>query len=305
MAARTSTNQQPSTAVTDRSDTPGLTLHDLSVADSSRGFLLSAEIGWNQVEADWSYMLANGPAIGMSDGDGKLVASAIALPYGAFGWVCMVLVAPAWQRRGIATNLMNRVIAILLKDGVMPGLDATPAGREVYRQIGFQDVYGLERLIADRANISADPPTGTNLRVLAEADMDAVAAFDAPIFAGDRATLLRHLRNRQPERAIGAWRDGALEGFVFARNGRTWTQIGPVIAGDADTAKALIAAAANAGAGPDGLLMDVMDYHGGVVGWLKEGRFEFQRPYIRMIHGSDEPLDRKKMVFSPAGPELG
>lgn len=305
MAARTSTNQLPSTAVTDRSDTPGLTLHDLSAADSGRGFLLSTEIGWNQVEADWSYMLANGPAIGMSDDNGKLVASAIALPYGAFGWVCMVLVAPAWRRQGIATNLMNRVIAILLKDGVTPGLDATPAGREVYRQIGFLDVYGLERLVAERANVSADPPAGTNLRVLTEADMDAVAAFDAPIFAGDRAALLRHLRNRQPERAIGAWRDGALEGFVFARDGRTWTQIGPVIATDADTARALIAAAANAGAGPDNLLMDLMDYHTGMSGWLKAGGFEIQRPYIRMIHGSDQPLDRKEMVFSPAGPELG
>jgi len=48
-----------------------------------------------------------------------------------------------------------------------------------------------------------------------------------------------------------------------------------------------------------------MEYHTGYVDWLKAGGFEFQRPYIRMLHGTDQPMDRKEMVFSPAGPELG
>lgn len=283
----------------------GLTRHDLTTADSGRGYLLSTEIGWNQTEADWSYMLANGPGIGMTDEKGKLVASAIALPYGSFGWVCMVLVAPDWRRRGLATDLMNGVIALLRADGVIPGLDATPAGREVYRRIGFLDVYGLERLVAERADIDADIPAGVTLRPLSEHDMDAVAAIDAPIFAGDRAALLRHLRAREPGRAFGAWRDGELCGYVLARDGRTWTQIGPVIAEAPPTAKALLAAASRGGSGPDGILIDVMDYQGDVLDWLKAGGFEFQRPYIRMLHGTDRALDIKENVYAPAGPELG
>lgn len=286
-------------------DVAGLVRADLSVVDAPRGYLLSTEIGWNQTEADWSYMLANGPGIGLTDGHGKLVASAIALPYGLFGWVCMVLVAPDWRRLGLATDLMNGVIELLQADGIVPGLDATPAGREVYRRIGFVDVYGLARLVAEHAALGAAPPAGTEIRSLTEADMDAVAAFDAPIFAGDRAALLRHLQNREPARATGAWKDGELTGFVFARDGRTWTQIGPVVAEDSDTAMALVAAAANAGSGPDALLIDAMDYHAEYLDWLKVGGFEFQRPYIRMLHGSDQALDRKELVFSPAGPELG
>lgn len=289
----------------DPSDVQSLKRADLSVADAGRGYLLSTEIGWNQTEADWSYMLANGPGIGLTDSHGKLVASAIALPYGRFGWVCMVLVAPDWRRLGLATDLMNGVIEMLQADGVVPGLDATPAGREVYRRIGFVDVYGLERLVAEHASLAASPPPGTDIRPLSEADMDAVAAFDAPVFAGDRAALLRHLHGREPARATGAWKEGALTGFALARDGRTWTQIGPVIAAEEDTAKALVAAAANAGSGPDALLIDAMDYHDGYLDWLKAGGFEFQRPYIRMLHGSDQPLDRKEMVFSPSGPELG
>ena len=282
-----------------------LSRHELSVADSGRGYLLSTEIGWNQTEADWSYMLTNGPGLGLADTNGKLVASAVALPYGGFGWVCMVLVAPDWRRKGLATTLMNGVIELLQADGIVPGLDATPDGREVYRQIGFLDVYGLERLIAEHADIAAATPEGTELGPLSEHDMDAVAAFDAPIFAGDRAALLRHLRSREPSRATGAWENGKLTGYVLARDGRTWTQIGPVIAADSQTAMALVAAAAQGGTGPDGILIDVMDYQDVVVSWLKAGGFEFQRPYIRMLHGTDQPLDSKEYVFSPAGPELG
>ena len=108
-------------------DATELTRHDLTTADSGRGYLLSTEIGWNQTEADWSYMLANGPGIGMTDANGKLVASAIALPYGGFGWVCMVLVAPDWRRKGLATDLMNGVIALLQADGAVPGYSLGPA----------------------------------------------------------------------------------------------------------------------------------------------------------------------------------
>lgn len=291
--------------MTDRSDPASLHRASLTPEDAGRGFLLSTEIGWNQTEADWRYMLENGPGLGLTDSDGKLVASAMALPYGGFGWVCMVLVAPDWRRLGLATDLMNGVIEILQSEGIVPGLDATPAGREVYRQIGFLDVYGLERLIAERADIAAAHPADTELRALSEADMDAVAAFDAPIFAGDRAALLRHLRSRQPHRAIAAWRRGALTGYALARDGRTYTQIGPVIAEDSATAMALIAAAANAGDGPENILIDAMEYQTDVVDWLKNGGFEFQRPYIRMLHGSDKPLDVSEKVFSPAGPELG
>ena len=166
-------------------------------------------------------------------------------------------------------------------------------------------MYGLERLIAEHADIAAATPEGTELGPLSEHDMDAVAAFDAPIFAGDRAALLRHLRSREPARATGAWENGKLTGYVLARDGRTWTQIGPVIAADSQTAMALVAAAAQGGTGPDGILIDVMDYQDVVVSWLKAGGFEFQRPYIRMLHGTDQPLDSKEYVFSPAGPELG
>lgn len=289
----------------DAPDRHGLTLRELTPSDAGRGYALSTEIGWNQVEADWRYMLENGPGIGMTDETGRLVASAMALPYGAFGWVCMVLVAPDWRRRGLATDLMNRVIASLEADGVLPGLDATPAGREVYRQLGFVDICALERMTAAEARPVAQPPDGIEIRRLSAADMEAVAHYDAPIFGGDRAALLSHLRERQPARASGAWRDGELAGYALAREGRTWTQIGPVIADSEAIASSLIAASIRPEAGSRNMLIDAMAAHPGLLDWLGQAGFAFQRPYIRMLRGTDRAPDRPRFVFAAAGPELG
>lgn len=281
-----------------------LTLARLTTDDVERGFALSTEIGWNQNAADWSYMLENGSGWGRTDGNGKLVGSAMALPYGEFGWVCMVLVSPDQRRMGIATDLMNRVIEDLEADGIVPGLDATPAGREVYRQLGFVDIYGLERLWAE--TVKPSPPTEeTPARVepMTAEMVEEVAAYDAKTFGGDRGALLAQLRDRQPDRAFVARAGEWLAGFVLAREGRQATQIGPVVAEDAAVAMALVSAALDNLEGP--AVVDVMDYQTPYLDWLKSCGFEYQRPYIRMLKGRDSPIDEKDYVYSPAGPELG
>ena len=182
-----------------------LTRHSLSPDDAIRGSSLSAEIGWNQTRDDWKYMLENGFGDGCSDSEGKLVASGMALPYGAFGWVCMVLVSEPWRRRGLATSLMNGVISQLEELGITPGLDATPAGREVYLPLGFRETIGIARLVTERAEIPA-----INLPVSAMEldDLEEIGAYDREVFGADRSALLRHLLDRQPSRAVLARHGG-------------------------------------------------------------------------------------------------
>lgn len=290
------------TAETDPFD--GLALAPLGPADAGRGAALSAEIGWNQTEADWRYMLENGSGYGRSDADGRLIASAMALPYGGFGWVCMVLVSDPFRRRGLATDLMNRVIADLERDGIVPGLDATPAGREVYSQLGFQDVYRLERLWAETSEELADgPETPVVITPMTEAEIDEVAAYDATTFGADRAPLLRHLHARAPGCAHVARAGQWLAGFVLGRDGRQVTQIGPVTAEDEDIAIALTRRAIEGLDG--GAVIDAAEHHEAFTGWLKRSGFAFQRPYIRMLRGRSEPVDQMDYVFVVAGPELG
>jgi len=290
------------TAVTDPFD--GLALAPLGPADAGRGAALSAEIGWNQTEADWRYMLGNGAGWGRSDADGRLVGSAVALSYGVFGWVCMVLVSETFRRRGLATDLMNRVIADLERDGVIPGLDATPAGREVYSHLGFEDVYRLERLWAGRVAIADDgPETPVVITAMRRDEIDEVASYDATTFGADRAPLLRHLFERAPERAFVARAGQWIAGYVLGRDGREVTQIGPVTAEDEDVAIALVRRALERLDG--GAVIDAGEHQTAFTGWLKRSGFEVQRPYIRMLRGRTLPVDRPAYVFAVAGPELG
>ena len=281
----------------------GLTLAPLTVRDAARGAALSEEIGWNQNRADWRYMLANGFGYGRTDADGKLVGSAMALGYGAFAWVCMVLVSPDRRRRGIATDLTNRVLADLEGAATVAGLDATPDGREVYRHLGFEDIYRIERHWAESVAPAAAPRIAASVAPAGAADIAAIARYDAAGFGADRRALLASLIERQPGRAFVARAGAAVTGYALAREGRQATQIGPLVAGDADTA---IALAAHSLAGLDGrAVIDCPSRHGSLIEWLKASGFAYQRPYIRMLRGRSEPLDNADLVFALAGPELG
>jgi GNAT superfamily N-acetyltransferase len=290
------------TAVTDPFD--DLALAPLGPADAGRGAALSAEIGWNQTEDDWRYMLENGPGWGRSDVHGRLVGSAMALPYGTFGWVCMVLVSDPFRRRGLATDLMNRVIEDLERDGIIPGLDATPAGREVYKHLGFEEIYRLERLWAQRVAIAPDvPDTPVVIAPMTADEIDEVAGYDAKTFGADRAALLRHLFERAPERAFVARAGPWLAGYVLGRDGREVTQIGPVTAEDEDVAVALVRRALDGLEG--GAVIDAAEDQTAFTDWLKRSGFAYQRPYSRMLRGRSSPVDQTAYVFAVAGPELG
>ncbi len=289
------------TAATDPFD--GLALAPLGPGDAGRGAALSAEIGWNQNRADWSYMLANGFGSGRSDVSGKLVGSAMALPYGAFAWVCMVLVSPDRRRRGIATDLMGRVLDGIAAAGSLAGLDATPAGREVYRRLGFVDVYGIKRLWAAAVAPEAAPAGRARIATLTASDIGEIAGYDAGLFGGDRAALLAHLVGRVPGRAHVARVAGRPAGYVLAREGRQAMQIGPLVAAGPDIACALARHALDGLDGP--VVIDCPDRHASLIGWLERSGFAFQRPYIRMLRGRAAPLDEPDYIYALAGPELG
>jgi len=104
------------------------------------------EARWNQVAADWRIFLDLGRCYGIESDQAGLVATAATLPYGgAFGWISMVLVRGTHRGRGIATRLLRRCIDSLSEGGATPVLDATPAGRPVYLELGFRDAWGLRR----------------------------------------------------------------------------------------------------------------------------------------------------------------
>ena len=250
---------------------------------------LSRAAHWNQNEADWRLMLDIGHGWGISVA-GALVASTLVIPYGSFAWISMVLVLPEERRKGHATHLLRVAVADLLARGLTPVLDATPAGREVYRQEGFRDTWTFKRFFLAKPLALASHGA---VRPLRDEDWKDILRLDRRAFGASREKLLRNLHGRCPEAALVCG-----DGFVLGREGRESRQVGPLVSEDAEAARALLSTAITR-VGPP-LYIDLADHAGAP----PEG-FEFQRPFTRMVYGSATGPGDASRMFLVAGPELG
>src|SRR3990170_1402513 len=123
-----------------------LTTDDLGAASA-----LSAAAGWNQRVADWRMLLQLAPAGSFAAiSDDAIVGTAIGIDYGAFGWIAMMLVDPAWRGRGVGARLLEAAMGAVPSE-IPIRLDATPLGRPLYQRYGFEDESPLTRHVAEAA----------------------------------------------------------------------------------------------------------------------------------------------------------
>ncbi len=265
--------------------------------DLPRAAALSARIGWNQVQPDWRLFLQQGAVSVLDDGAADcLAATAAVLPFGEdLAWISMVLVRPDRRRQGLATSMMRWAVEALPGTACL-ALDATPAGREVYRKLGFVDVFGFARWALPNPLPRDDTIA---LRPMAQADWNWMLALDRQAFGAPREALLRDFARRLPGAAFVAT---DRSGFVLARDGLRAPQIGPVVAAGQRQATALIAAARAALGVP--AVLDLADAATGIAAAITASGGESLRPFTRMTRGA--PLSGapdKNFVF--AGPEFG
>ncbi len=263
----------------------------LAVTDVEGGVALSTEAGWNQTEEDWRHFIDHGHAFGVRDPSGRLVASAAALPYdGPFGFVSMVLVTPDWRRKGLATTLVDRCVDVLQARGLVPVLDATAAGAQVYGRQGFVGQFGFDRW---QGSIDSD----ATVAAVSAADIP-VAALDAAASGAGRAGLMADFQVRAGTRVVG---DAG--GFAMIRTGRRARQAGPVVADSEDRALDLVGQLFTAAHGS--VFIDVPSAWHRIGAWLRGRGFEIQRSFTRMALGRSEPFGRPDRLFAVAGPEFG
>jgi GNAT superfamily N-acetyltransferase len=282
----------------------GLQARALGADDIPACVAVSAEAGWNQTERDWAIMLKHGSGVGLLDG--RLVASAVALPYdppGPVGFLSMVLVTPAWQRRGLATWLTERCMRALEQRGRTPMLDATPEGQGVYRKLGFAAGIALDRWRAERVaprGAIERVPVPADIALYPVNDLEAVVSRDARAFGAARGPVLRDLLARRRDLAWAAYRGAALAGFVLGRDGRTATDVGPLIADDEAITAALLAEALRHVEGP--AVVDLLRGHDRLATMLAATGFAPVRAFTRMHRGDAPPTVG---VFAAIGPEFG
>jgi GNAT superfamily N-acetyltransferase len=268
----------------------------LTQTDVPGALALSAKVGWNQTAADWRLFIAHGRTIGLFDGGDGLVATAAALPYdNGFGYISMVIVDPAWRRRGLARRLMGECIDTLRGQSRAALLDATPAGALVYRGLGFIELATTERWEGEGG--AAAQVDGVADR-LAPGDLDKLIAADATAFGSQRRFLLEDFIARP---GTAGWTcDG---GYLVMREGYRARQIGPLEASSVKAARVLLATAIANARGR--VFLDLFTTWPELAALLESSGFKRQRPFIRMaLDRATLPGDPARLAIA-AGPEFG
>jgi len=211
-------------------------------------FLLSLRAGWNQTEADIKRLIDSNPtgnflatikdkSISIASG-----TAAVTCPGKQNAWIGMVLVHPELRRQGIATMLTLECMKWALNNNkIIIGLDATPTGKSVYKSLGFKESYRIWRSLFPLAQY-AEKRKLTNIREISQDDFDDLVQYDASHFF-ERKNVLISLYNEFKESCLLHRDDNEkIKGYIFARPGRNYPFIGPLIADSMHIAEQLIAA---------------------------------------------------------------
>jgi GNAT superfamily N-acetyltransferase len=247
---------------------------------------LSEDRGWPREEHKWGLLLAAGTGYGIDDPDGGLVSACVVTDYGppnrpTLSAIGMVLVAERHARRGIGRRLMQYVAE--QADTTPLTLHATPYGRPLYEGLGFK-VTGRAEMVRGPFTPGGPAPSVATRAATAE-DLSAMLRLDAEVFGPDRTHVLTRLPAFADQLRV-AEDGGELIGFAAAWPNMDTHVIGPLIARDTETAKALVASLA---AGTDRPLRTDIDVrHEELLAWIKERGVESQAFNAVMTYGAPE-----------------
>ncbi|MFC5214058.1 GNAT family N-acetyltransferase [Streptomyces coerulescens] len=229
---------------------------------------LSEDRGWPREEHKWGFLLTAGRGYGIDDPDGGLVGACVVTEYGPrerpdLGAIGMVLVAERHARRGVGRRLMRHIVDLM---GTTPlTLHATPNGRPLYEELGFK-VTGRAEMLRGRFTPGGAVPSVSTRAATAE-DLSAIVRLDEEVFGADRTHIITRLPAFADQLRV-AEDKGRIIGYTGAWPNMDTQVVGPLIARDTETAKALIASLAAHTDRP--LRTDIDVRHEELVAWLKE-----------------------------------
>lgn len=170
---------------------------------------LRVELGWNRSDPllraalNWDGGRIFVVRVGsLAPAHGKLAqapaATTTVTAAGPVGVIGNVAVRPDFQKRGLGKLLLSHAIEWQRARGVRQvWLDATPAGRPLYRRLGFTDGAASWVTFTPLRDLRTDRLSAIAGAVTAEAAtsdaLASIASLDIEAFGGDRAGLLRAL----------------------------------------------------------------------------------------------------------------
>lgn len=192
---------------------------------------LSQAAGWPHRRADWELVLGLGSGV-VALHDDKVVATAVATPFGDVAMANMIIVDQAMRGRGLGRTVMERMMALATPQEWR--LVATEDGLPLYRKLGFAETGRVLQMQGTLKAVAA--PQGP---VWATAsDLPAIAALDRAATGADRATLLARLAVHGRLAVLPG--PQGISGFACLRSFGRGEVAGPVVACREDDAKALM-----------------------------------------------------------------
>jgi predicted GNAT family N-acyltransferase len=243
----------------------GVLLRPMTQADLPHTQALSAELRWPHRPIDWEQVFAHAQGL-VAERDGVIIATAQRWRWGPrHATIGLVIVTPACQGRRIGHRLMSALLDGL--DNCTVVLQATAEGRGLYERLGFVRTGEIRQ----HQGVAQPTPlialsSGWRLRPAGQNEASVLHRLDEQARGMPRHALIDDLL-AQSDACVVLDHDGTPEGFAMLRRFGRGHAIGPVVAPDAEGAKALIAHLAGMNAG-NFTRIDI-DFDSGLTEWVE------------------------------------
>ncbi|HWK47992.1 MAG TPA: GNAT family N-acetyltransferase [Stellaceae bacterium] len=275
-------------------------LRPLEASDLTGAQALSAVVAWPHRVEDWRFVHRLGVGVA-AEHAGHLVGTAMGWTYGVHhAALGMVLVAPAMRGLGLGRKLTETMIDRLGERSIL--LNATESGAPLYARLGFR-ADGLVRQHQGAAfSVELVPlSAGERIRPIGRSDGAALAALDTAASGLSRGPLLDALIETADGVVLD--REGEVMGFALLRRFGRGHVIGPVVAPDASSARALIAQCVASSSG--GFLRIDVPEDSGLSPWLDQLGLGEAGTATPMIRGAAPRTDSAIRRFALVSQALG
>lgn len=288
-------------SMNDRKGDASIRYRPMTAQDIAAVHKLSLSVLWPHRLEDWKFILELGMGIVAEDDTGVLGTVMCWVHGSDYASIGMLIVSPEQQSRGIGRELIFRILKEVGERTVVA--HAAPSGKALFESAGFTHVGMVHQHQGSVFRAPIVPlGAGERIRPVSQRDETALADMASRAIGMPRATVIRHLLTVADGVAIDLY--GELIGYSTRRKFGHGYVIGPVLAPDAQRAKALIAHWAGAYAGSF-IRVDVPETCG-LSPWLTDmGLVQVEQTALTMVRGNLPRPDPAITRFALLSQSLG